>query len=292
MSDAGTTGHGAHVASSVLRRLQRVRGFVFDVDGTLVLGDQRNHGPKPLPGALQLTRWLASRGIPFVLYTNGTARPPEDYARSLREAGFALDDRAFLTPASSAVELFVRRGYRRVLTLGGEGLAAPLRTAGIEVVAPSGKPTADAVLIGWFREFTMDHLEAACHAVWSGAQVYSASQALFFATAAGRALGTSRAIAAMIKDLTGCRIHIVGKPSLTALASAARRLEVRVRDLAVVGDDPSLEVPMAHRGGAFAIAVRTGLGDARSFANVPRNRQPHLTTHGVRELLALLSSQD
>lgn len=271
-----------------LGRLFQVRGFVFDMDGTLVLGDERNHGLKPLPGALEITHWLAERGIPFTVFTNGTTRTPEDYGATLRGLGFSIPDAAMMTPASSAVDLFVQRGYRRVVVLGGDGLTTPLRRAGIEVVAPVGRPTADAVLIGWYREFTMSNLEAACYAVWNGANAYSSSQALFFATAAGRTLGTSRAIAAMLKDLTGCRVQVLGKPSLYAMGAAGRRLGVRLKDLAVVGDDPELEVSMAHRGRSFAVAVNTGLGTVDSFAHLPPAQQPHLSVHGVGELLALL----
>jgi NagD protein len=273
--------------SAMLERLDGVQGFVFDMDGTLVLGDQHNHGLVPLPGALEITEWLDRRGVPFVVFTNGTTRPPAAYARSLRQAGFKLADAALLTPATSAADLFARLKFRRVLALGGAGLREPLENSGLEVIEPVGRPQADAVLIGWYREFTMDGLEAACHAVWNGARVYSASQALFFATASGRALGTSRAIAAMIRELTGCRIHVIGKPSLDALRCAALRLGVKPANLAVVGDDPTLEVPMAHRGRALAIAVNTGLGSADSFAHLPAARRPHISVAGVEELLGL-----
>lgn len=279
------------IPAAVLERLHRARGFVFDMDGTLVLGDRRNHGLKPLPGALAITSCLTQRGVPFVVFTNGTTRTPQHYAHTLRDAGFVLPDRALLTPASSAADVFARAGYRRVMVLGGEGLAGPLREAGIETVAPAGRQRVDAVLIGWYREFTMDSLEAACHAVWEGAQVYSASQAIFFATAEGRALGTSRAIAAMLHSITGCRVHVVGKPSLHSLRCAGQRLGVKLKDLAVVGDDPMLEVPMAHRGRALAIAVHTGLGEADSFSRLPRAKWPHLTVPGVEALLDLLRGE-
>jgi NagD protein len=278
-------------ASAALRqRLAAVQGFLFDMDGTLVVGDGANHGLRALPGAVELAAWLARRGLPFAVFTNGTGRTPADYAAALRRLGIPVEDARMLTPATSAAELFVRRGFGRILALGGEGLAAPLRAAGLDVVAPGGQPRVDAVLIGWYREFTMDGLESACHAVWNGATVYSASQAMFFATAQGRALGTSRAIAAMIKDLTGCRIHLAGKPALEALRCAGRRLGVRPAALAVVGDDPTLEVPMAHRGGALAVAVRTGLGGGDVHAALPAGRRAHLILDGVDELLNLCAA--
>ena len=143
----------------------------------------------------------------------------------------------------------------------------------------------DAVFVGWFREFTMDHLEAACHAVWAGAELYSASETPFFASAGGRALGTSRAISAMIRSITGCSLTITGKPSLEALRAAASRLGVPARRLVVVGDDPLLKVPMAHRGDAVAVAVDTGLGGPDAYDHLPTRRWPELHLRGVDELL-------
>jgi len=276
----------------VRERLAAVRGFVFDMDGTLVLGDRLSHGLRPLPGALEITRWAADRGLPFVVFTNGTNRTPAAYAQVMRDLGFPLPDKAMMTPASSAIRVLTREGHKRVMLLGGEGVAEPLRQAGLEVVPPSAGGPADAVLAAWYPEFTMPALEAACHAVWGGAELYSCSQTPFFAVDGGRAIGTSRAISAMIRSLTGCGLHVVGKPSLEALHSAAYRLGARPDRLAVVGDDPQLEVPMAHQGRALAIAVGTGLGGSASYEGVPPSRRPHLWVRGVDELLEILGESD
>jgi 4-nitrophenyl phosphatase len=277
------------VADEAVERLRNARGFIFDMDGTLVLGDRVNHGLRPLPGAITLLEWARSRGLPYLVFTNGTNRTPAHFARVLRDEGFDVPDDRMMTPASSAVIMFAKRGFKRVMVLGVSGLVEPLREAGIEVVPPDAAtvPPVDAVFVGWFREFTMDQLEAACHAVWAGAELYSASETPFFASAGGRALGTSRAISAMIRSITGCSLTITGKPSLDALRAAAGRLGVPARHLVVVGDDPLLEVPMAHRGRALAIAVDTGLGGPDAYDHLPPSRRPQLHLRGVDELLAL-----
>jgi 4-nitrophenyl phosphatase len=275
-----------------LRRLRDARGFVFDMDGTLALGDRANHGLTPLPGAVEMLRLVRERGRPYLVFTNGTNRSPERFAAVLRDAGLDVPDDRMMTPASSAVVIFAKRGYKRVMVLGGEGLAGPLRAAGIEVVPPAEPAEVDAVLVGWFREFTMPHLEAACQAVWSGAGLYSASQTPFFAAAGGRALGTSRAISAMIRSITGCGLTVTGKPSLVALRAAAARLGVPAKYLVVVGDDPLLEVPMAHRGRALAVAVQTGLSGPDAYDHLPPARQPHLHLRGIDALLSLYLDQD
>jgi NagD protein len=276
---------------AALERLREVRGFVLDMDGTLVLGDRNNQGLNPLPGALEFMQKLVDLDLPFCILTNGTTRTPEQYADSLRQVGFPVSADRMLTPTSAAVELFVERGYRRVMVLGGKGITEPLEAAGIEALPPLRGTACDAVLAGWYRqELNFESLEAAVFAVLEGARLYSASQSSFFATAEGRSLGTSRVISAVVTDLTGCAATVVGKPSLEALQTAARRLGLAPSELAVVGDDPELEVPMAHKGGAFAVAVHTGIGHAASFADLPEDVRPHLDLPGVGALASLLRS--
>jgi hypothetical protein len=52
-----------------------------------------------------------------------------------------------------------------------EGVWRPLVDAGLEVALSTAPDpgTVDAVYFGWYREFTVHDLEAACHAVWDGA---------------------------------------------------------------------------------------------------------------------------
>jgi 4-nitrophenyl phosphatase len=61
---------------SARERLRAVRGFVFDLDGTLVLGDRRNQGLTPLPGALEIIRWAAGRGLAVLGWPKGNPQLP------------------------------------------------------------------------------------------------------------------------------------------------------------------------------------------------------------------------
>lgn len=278
--------------TAILERFRRVRGFVLDMDGTLVLGDRNNNGLRPQPGAEPLLTAMTELGLPFRIFTNGTTRTPQQFAHALQALGLPVSDDGVMTPSSTAVDVLRRRGHRRVMVLGGKGITEPLEAAGLETVPPLRTTWADAVLAGWFREeLTFDALEAACEAVFGGARLYSASQSLFFATAEGRQMGTSRAISAVIRDVTGCRMTVVGKPALPALRAVARQLGVATRELAVVGDDPELEVPMAHKGGALAVAVHTGIGHAKSFVDLPDEQRPHLDLADVGVLARLLTRE-
>jgi NagD protein len=277
----------AGVPATLLRRLRRAKGFVFDQDGTLVLGDRRNHGLKALPGAVRFLQTLAARGIPFVTLTNGTVRTPESYVAELSAAGFPVRPEVVFTPSVVAADYLSRRHHENVMVFGGDGIHLPFRQSGLNTSRPMDGQRVDAVFVGWARDFTMDDLEAACNAVWHGARLYTASTSPFFATAHGRAIGTSRAICAVITSLTGKRPTVLGKPSQHALRFAARRLGVPAADLAIVGDDPVLEPPMARKGGALAIGVQSGLARRADFMRQPTARRAHLVVDDLAELLRL-----
>lgn len=264
-----------------------VAGFLFDLDGTLILSDRSLSGYKLLPNAVEVLCELKLRGVPFVAFTNGTAYPAAEQAPKLRALGLPISDEALLTPNSVAVDLMPRRGIKRVLVLGTRGVGTSLAEAGIEVVLP-GQPGAEevhAVYIGWHPDCVMKDIEAAVKAIWNGAKLYVASDVPFFATAAGKTMGYSYAITAAVRKMTRAPMILTGKPSLHALRLAAKKLGLPMRKVGVVGDDPLVEMIMARRGGATGFGVTTGMTHAPEWAAQPLGRRPHHILGDLREVL-------
>jgi 4-nitrophenyl phosphatase len=269
-------------------RLRPVEGFVFDLDGTLVLTDRSLSGYQVLPGAVEILSELKARGIPFVVLTNGTNYPPEEQAPKLRAVGLPISDDALLTPSSVAAELMPRRGVKRVLVLGTPGVAQPLAQAGLETAVSSdeGSDRVDAVYIGWHPDCRMKDIETAVKAIWNGADLYVASDVPFFATASGKTMGYSYAISAAVRRITRAPMILTGKPSLHALRLVAKRLSLPMTKVGVVGDDPLVEMIMAQRGSAVGFGVTTGISKARDWARQPPGRRPHAVLGSLRELLS------
>jgi len=272
-----------------LKRLRDCRGFIFDMDGTLVLGDKKNNNMKVLPGAIEFTTLLKQNDIPYVVMTNGTVRSAKNYVQVLGATGIPMDADTMMTPSSVAADYFVQRGYRKIMVLGCPGVWEPLQDLGLDIVLSNtdNPGPVDAVYIGWYREFGFKDLEAAWLAVKDGAALYTASDIPFFATANGPSIGTSCAIAAALKPLTGKQAIVLGKPSLAAIEGGAARLGLPVTDIAVVGDDPDLEVPMAKDNGALSIYVHSGSGGPDAFKNRPETTWPDISVANVQELMTL-----
>lgn len=272
--------------------LNSASGFIFDMDGTIALGDSASGGHRALPGAVELLGAIKRKGVPLRVFTNGTAKAPATYAASLRGAGFDLADHEMMTPSSSAAAWFVERGIGRVRVLGNAGVAAPLVEAGITCFGPAEPAEGvEAVFTGWHREFVFADLEAACRSVWDGAVLTTASHVPFFATATGRGIGASYAINAMITAMTGKRAKVLGKPSRIAFDAAARTMGIKGADkrrIVIFGDDPALEMRMAHNGRATGVGMTTGIMAGDAVATLRDREQPHAVIDSLEPLADLI----
>ena len=130
---------GPAVHSDVVReRLLAARGFVFDMDGTLVLGDRHHHGLSPLPGALEITQWAARRGRPFVVFTNGTTRTPAQLAGVIGVLVWCMVIESILGGSVSAIRAYLP--YTAATTLGGAKLGAGAFGPGYSVSSQGALP--------------------------------------------------------------------------------------------------------------------------------------------------------
>nr|WP_166174811.1 HAD hydrolase-like protein [Altererythrobacter segetis] len=263
------------------------KGFMFDLDGTLILSNRKLGSYEVIPGAVEVLNELERRGIPYLALTNGSAYSASKQGPRLREVGLPIIDGHLFTPNSVAGKVFAERGYRNVLVLGTPGVVEALEGHGIRCTQP-GDPdaaSADAVYTAWHPECSMADIHAAAGRVLDGAPFYTASDVPFFATKEGPAFGYSCAINGAIHRVTGVEPQVTGKPSQLAMDFVAARLGLPASDIAVIGDDPKVEIEMAVAGGAIGVGVASGTTNREQWAAQGRERRPDLVIENVGELL-------
>src|SRR5271169_1136668 len=101
-------------------------------------------------------------------------------------------------------------------------------------------------------------------------------------------MGYSYAIVGAIRRMTRAPTILTGKPSLHALRFVARRVGLRRADLGIVGDDPSVEIIMARRGGANAFAVTTGITTPEEWERQTGLKRPEQVLRHLGDLLESL----
>jgi HAD superfamily hydrolase (TIGR01450 family) len=263
--------------------LEGIDAVVFDVDGTLLHSADPSgvRGARPIAGALEAVRRARASGRRLLFFTNGTGRPPAQYAADLRSVGIELADDEFMNPAVVAARWIARRhAGKSVLVLGGHGVVAPLHALGIETV----EGQADVVLVGWDDTLSYAQLRAACDSIWAGAPLLATSTAPVFSIQGGPAPGWSGAIVAGIRQTTGAKALTLGKPSPEALREMCRALGTTPRRTLVVGDDLTLEIAMARRAGAHSALVLTGISSPADVDRLSADRMPDQIVASVGEL--------
>ena len=266
---------------------RKPKGFMFDLDGTLILSNRKLGSYQVIPGAVEVLTELERRGVPYLAMTNGSAYPAAKQGPRLREVGLPIVDGHLFTPNSVAGKVFAKRGYKNVLVLGTPGVVEALEGHGIPCSLPGEEAakTADAIYVAWHPECTMDHIHVAAGRVLNGAAFFTASDVPFFATSEGAAFGYSCAINGAIHRVTGVEPQVTGKPSQLAMEFVAAKLGLPASEIAVIGDDPRVEIEMAREGGAIGVGVTSGTTSAEQWSAQPDARRPDLVIESVGELL-------
>ncbi len=267
-------------------QLDGVRGFVFDVDGTLV--HRAGREVHVVPGAREVLERIRASGRPFALFTNGSHMAPAAFARELRAAGLPVEDDQVLTPLDSVQTYIASRRVVTLLPFATDAARAYLVETGVQLVDGADPASVDAVFVAHPGRADFDELERAARAALAGARLLTGSYVPAYAGANGPIISRGAMITAAIAKASSVRPTIVGKPSRAAVRAIRERLGIPTRDLAVIGDDIPLDIALGHLGGSRTILVRSGISGSIDLGAVPEPRRPHAAIGGVAELLEWL----
>jgi HAD superfamily hydrolase (TIGR01450 family) len=266
-------------------RLDDVKAFVLDLDGTLVhrAGDEVH----VQPGAVELLAKIRESGRRLAIFTNGSHASPAWFAQGLRAAGLEIADDELLTPLRSVrVYLRTHRADGPVLVFATGPAREYLAEQGISLAGVDGP--VDAVFVAHADTVDFELLERAARAVRSGARLLTASYASAYAGANGPILSRGAMTTAAIAKAADTRPVIVGKPSRAALRTIEEQLQTRTSEIAVIGDDVTMDVRLGLMGGARTVLVASGISGHVDLVGIPPARRPDAVVGGVAELLDLL----
>jgi 5'-nucleotidase len=265
--------------------LKNVRGFVFDVDGTLA---HRGHDGRahPQPGAVEVLNRIRASGRPLAVFTNGSHVTSETMARRLREDGIPVKDHEMLTPVDSAIT-YIRRRYpgKPALLFAHDVIKARMIAAGIPEAEGE---EAKVVFVAHVDEADMKDMERAARAITRGAPLLTGSYARGYAGTNGIIFSRGAMVTAGIAKVTGARPQIVGKPSKAAVEEIAARLKLPTSEIAVIGDDAGMDIALGRMGASKTVLVRSGISGAIDLAKLPDRQRPDAVIDGVAELLEVL----
>ena len=247
-------------------------GFVFDLDGTVYLGDAA------LPGAVAAIAELRRRGKPVLFVSNKPLEPRTAYAAKLTRLGIP-------TPADDVItsgyvlgrHLARHEPEARYYLIGEANLAAELRSHGLtileeftgqdprEVIDPQG---VDAVIVAFDRTLDYRKLNTAYQALMRGARFY-ATNADKTCPMPGGAIPDAGGTLAALEAMAGRRLELLaGKPSTLTMTVALERLGLPPARCMMIGDRLETDIAMGQQAGMLTAATLTGVSTRADVARM------------------------
>jgi len=257
------------------------QGYVFDLDGTIYLGDEL------LPGAGRLLGRLREleRRVAFV--SNNPTRDPEMYVDKLRRLGVQVSVPEVLNTVVTMTRWLVRNHPdATVFPIAEAPLCRALAEAGISM---SDRPEEiDIVVASYDRGFDYRKLQVAFDAIWfhRRARLVTTNPDRYCPFPGGRGEPDAGAIVAAIEACTGATCEVnVGKPDPLMLEAAMDLLGLEAGDCVMVGDRLYTDIRMAQAAGMASALVMTGDTTPAALAAAPPGDRPTWVLERVDRLL-------
>lgn len=256
--------------------MEEFEGYIFDLDGTVYLGEAL------LPGAGEAITALRARGKRTVFLSNNPAHTRGAYADKLTRLG--LPTKAEDVVNSSVVMVdFLRREMpgARLFVVGEDALKGELEAAGFRLTEEAGET--EVVIASFDRTFSYGKLQIAFDAIRAGARFFATNGDRYCPVPGGGQPDAAAMIAA-IEACTNTRVEaIVGKPSRYMTDAILHLIGLPPKVCIMTGDRLETDVLMGIQAGMGSALVLTG-ATTREMAERSEIK-PQFVIESLRELL-------
>lgn len=255
--------------------------YVFDMDGTIYLGDHL------LPGAKRLIEGLHSLGKPVRYLSNNPTKDPEQYAEKLDGLGLPTPiEEIANTVVTTTRWLKKHHPDATVFPISEEPLKRALAKAGIRM--SENPEEIDIVIASYDRTFEYRKLQIAFDAIWFHERAFliTTNPDKFCPFPGGRGEPDAAGIIAAIEATTGTKLKAnMGKPEPAMLEAALGDLDVDPKNCMMVGDRLTTDIGMAVKTGMASTLVLTGDSTLAEAEALEESRQPTYVLNRVDHLI-------
>lgn len=258
------------------------KAYVFDLDGTIYLGNEL------LPGARRLIEHLQAHDLRTVFLSNNPTLDPEMYVQKLHKLGLRVDISAIVNSVVSIVA-WLKRDHpgATVFPIAEEPLIRALTAAGIKI--SENPEEIDIVIASYDRTFDYRKLQVAFDAIWQfkRAILVTTNPDQYCPFPEGRGQPDAAAIVAAIEACTGVKCQAnAGKPDRIMLECVADALQVDLADCIMVGDRLYTDIQMAHNAGMDSALVLTGETTLAMLDSCLPEERPTFVLERIDQLVA------
>jgi 4-nitrophenyl phosphatase len=260
-------------------KLKNAELFLFDMDGTLYLGDD------VYEGAIELMNDLPRLGKKYIYLTNNSSRAGADYITRLRRLGFPCEaENVFTSGMATGMYLNQRHPGAKVYLVGTAASRRELLSYGIELV----EENADVVVVGFDTELVYEKLDKACHFLRRGAAFIAANPDWVCPMPNDEVLPDCGSICALLTASSGKEPNYIGKPNRNMIDVISKMTGIPNEKICAVGDRLYTDIAVAQNAGSVSVLVLSGETDKAMVEAA--ERKPDYVMADVHELHMVLKN--
>ena len=262
--------------------IERIKLYLFDMDGTLYLGDRLYEFTVELLSEIRRT------GGKYLFITNNSSKSVADYVRKLEKMGIAATREDFMT-SSQATAYYLKQHHagQKLYVCGTKSLIAELEGEGFTVTTDLAE--VECVVMGFDTELTFQKLDDVSRllSTWPEIPYIATHPDLVCPTEYG-SVPDCGSVCEMIYHATKKRPVVIGKPSALMPQLAIERMGYSKEETAVIGDRLNTDIKSGLNAGITTMLVLSGEATRETLA--ASADKPHLVLENAGEILQILKA--
>ena len=261
--------------------IQSMKLFLFDMDGTLYLGDRL------FDFTIPLLRRIKATGGRYLFMTNNSSKSVEDYIRKLGLLGITADREDFIT-SSQATAYYLRQNHpgKRLYVCGTNSLKRELGGAGFRVVEDADQ--AECIVMGFDTELTFQKLWDVSRLLQTRDIPYIATNPDYVCPTEFGSVPDCGSVCDMIYNATKKRPLVIGKPEALMPRLAMERLGISPAHTCCIGDRIYTDIRSGLNAGITTLLVLSGEVTREDLNASPI--KPHFVLEDAGEILDALNA--
>lgn len=260
--------------------VRQVKLYLFDMDGTLYLGDRL------YDFTVELLKTIRQTGGQYLFMTNNSSKSVEDYVKKLASLGIEATREDFMT-SSQATAFYLKQNHpgKTLYVCGTRSLIAELESEGFTVTTDLDK--VECVVMGFDTELTFQKLHDVSYLLLTRKDLpYIATNPDLVCPTEFGSVPDCGSVCIGIKNATGREPIVIGKPSPLMPQLAMAKLGFSCDQTAVVGDRIYTDVKSGLNAGCTGILVLSGESTLQTLAE--SEDKPHLVLEDASAILQAL----
>ena len=260
--------------------LQSMKLFLFDMDGTLYLGNQL------YPFTIELLNTIKANVGKYLFMTNNSSKSVLDYVKKLEKLGIQATREEFMT-SSQATAFYLHKYHegQRLYVCGTQSLKEEFRNEGFTVT--TNLDEVDCIVMGFDTELTFQKLHDVSYLLLTRPELpYIATNPDLVCPTEFGSVPDCGSVCIGIKNATGREPIVIGKPSPLMPQLAMEKLDIAKEETCVVGDRIYTDVKSGLNAGITGILVLSG-ETTREILEASEDK-PHLVLENAGQILDAL----